>query len=342
MKFDKILVLNQNMIGDIVLSTPVLKALRDKFPQSKIAFLISSDIAPLMEGLPFIDEVICYEKGDSLIRTIRKIWRYDVALCLDFKYRSAVLPFFAAIPVRAGLAHKRKLFLSHFIARNDQESEETYEPQNMANTIERTIGLKLAIDPNTLYVAPAGAFEIKKVDELLTGWNVKKIKIAIAPWASNDSKSWGFDKYCKLMELLSKHYMVDFVIFGMASDKVKGEFKEANIYDLRGKTTLAEMTEALRRVDLFIGGCSAPLHIAAAIGVPSVALYGATSPKHWAPRVNVSVHYDYQMCSPCDQYGCTCNGQYTCMKKIMVDEVYVKVEELIHTIKNQGDLVVLT
>jgi len=266
-----------------------------------------------------------------LIRTIRKIWRYDVALCLDFKYRSAVLPFFAAIPVRAGLAHKRKLFLSHFIARNDQESEETYEPQNMVNTIERTIGLKLAIDPNTLYVAPAGAFEIKKVNELLAGWDAKKIKIAIAPWASNDSKSWDFDKYYALMELLSKHYMVDFVIFGMARDKEKSEFEEANIYDLRGKTTLAEMTEVLRRVDLFIGGCSAPLHIAAAVGVPSIALYGATSPKHWAPA-KAKVLYHQVACSPCDQAGANCNGTYQCMQQITVAEMYNVCEKIIENL----------
>ena len=333
MKFDKILVLNQNMIGDIVLSTPVLKALRDKFPQSKIAFLISKDTAPLVQGLPFIDEVICYEKGDPLIQTIRKIWRYDVALCLDFKYRSAVLPFFAAIPIRAGLSHKRKLFLSNFIARDDKESEETYEPQNMVNTIERAIGLKLDIDPNTLYVAPASVLDIKKADELLSGLAEKRIKIAIAPWASNDSKSWGFTNYCELMESLNKNYKVDFVIFGMEKDKAKGEFKETNVYDLRGKTTLAEMTEVLRRVDLFIGGCSAPLHIAAAVGVSSIALYGATSPKHWAPRAKTSVIYHKMECSPCDQYGCTCHGQYFCMKKILIDEVYAKVEELIHNIK---------
>lgn len=328
MKFDKILVLNQNMIGDIVLSTPVLKALRDKFPQSKIAFLISEDTAPLVQGLPFIDEVICYEKGDPLIKTIRKIWRYDVALCIDFKYRSAVLPFFAAIPIRAGLSHKRKLFLSHFIARDAKESEETYEPQNMANTIERTIGLKLAIDPNNLYVAPADAFDIKKVDELLSGLTENTIKIAIAPWASNDSKSWGFANYCELIESLNKRYNVDFVIFGMERDKVKGEFNEANICDLRGKTTLAEMTEALRRVDLFIGGCSAPLHIAAAVGRPVLALYGATSPKHWAPA-KAKVLYHKLACSPCDQAGANCNGKYHCMQQITVDEVDSACEKII-------------
>jgi lipopolysaccharide heptosyltransferase II len=336
MKFDKILVLNQNMIGDIVLSTPVLKALRDKFPESKIAFLVRKDAAALVQGLPFIDEVICYKKGDSLLKTIRKIWRYDVALCLDFKYRSAVLPFFAAIPVRAGLSHKRKLFLSHFIARDDKESEETYEPQNMANTIERTIGLKLDIDPHTLYVAPARVIDIKKADELLSGLVKNRMKIAIAPWASNDSKSWGFANYCELMESLNKNYLVDFVILGMVRDKVKGEFKKANVYDLRGKTTLAEMTEVLRRVDLFIGGCSAPLHIAAAVGVPSIALYGATSPTHWAPK-KTTVIYHQVACSPCDQYGCACNGQYHCMKKLVVDEVYEKIENLICNFSKNSD-----
>jgi heptosyltransferase-2 len=284
-----------------------------------------------VEGLPFIDEVIRYKKGDSLLGTIRKIWRYDVALCLDFKYRSAVLPFFAAIPIRVGVAHKRKLFLSHFIVRDDKEAGETYEPQNMANIIERTIGLKLDIDPDTLYVAPAGLAEIKKVDQLLSG-RLKKIKIAIAPWSSNASKDWGFDKYCELIELLSSKYAVEFVVFGMANDKLKGDFHNTNIYDLRGQTTLTEMAEALRRVDLFIGGCSAPLHIAAAVGLSVIALYGATLPKNWAPRGKTTVIYHQTACSPCDQYGCTCNDQYHCMIKITVAEVYAKIEDLIRNI----------
>ena len=100
MKFDKILVIQYNMLGDVVLSTGIVRALRAQFPNSKIAFLVSPETADLVR-LPFVDEVIAYDKGMPMLPVIRKVWRYDVALLLDFKYRSAVSPFLAYIPVRA-------------------------------------------------------------------------------------------------------------------------------------------------------------------------------------------------------------------------------------------------
>lgn len=65
--------------------------------------------------MPLVDEVIAYDKGMPMLPVIRKVWSYYVALLLDFKYRSAVIPFLACIPVRAGLAHKRKIFMTHAI-----------------------------------------------------------------------------------------------------------------------------------------------------------------------------------------------------------------------------------
>ncbi len=92
-----------------MISTGIVRAIREQFPHSQIAFMVDPDTYDLMQ-LPFVDEVIAYDKGKPLLPVIRKIWRYDVAILLDFKYRSAWLPFLACIPVRAGLAHKRKLY----------------------------------------------------------------------------------------------------------------------------------------------------------------------------------------------------------------------------------------
>ncbi len=85
-----------------------------------------------MVRVPFVDEVVLYTKGMPLWLVIKKLWRYDVAICLDFKYCSAVVPFLSAIPVRAGISHKRKLFLTHPVERNSRDME-IYLPDHQAD-----------------------------------------------------------------------------------------------------------------------------------------------------------------------------------------------------------------
>lgn len=128
-----------------------MRAIREQFPSSKLAFMVDPDTAELVD-LPFIDEVIPYDKGMPLLPVIRKIWRYDVAILLDFKYCSAWIPFLACIPIRAGLAHKRKLFMTHGVER-PADSEEMYFTYYMSKVINNAIGLNLIKDVTRLCVA---------------------------------------------------------------------------------------------------------------------------------------------------------------------------------------------
>ena len=132
------------MLGDVIISTGFVKAVREQFPNSKIAFLVSPETADLMH-LPFIDDLIIYEKGMPIFPVIKKIWRYDVALCLDFKYRSALLPFLARIPIRAGLKHKRGIFMTHSV-KFPPDKEGEYINEYMARIIENCIGFKIQHD----------------------------------------------------------------------------------------------------------------------------------------------------------------------------------------------------
>lgn len=85
------------MLGDVIISTGFLKAIREEFPQSKIAFLVSPKTADLVR-LPFIDELVIYKKGMPMLPVIKQIWRYDIAFYLDFKYRSTLLLFWQESP----------------------------------------------------------------------------------------------------------------------------------------------------------------------------------------------------------------------------------------------------
>lgn len=336
MKFDKILVLQQNALGDVVISTGVLKAIHDQFPNSKLAFLVSPETADLMK-LPFVDELVIYDKGMPILPVIRQIWHYDVAICLDFKYRSAVLPFFARIPVRAGIAHKRKLFMTHAIERPG-DSEQMYFSDYMVKVIRETIGLELTHDATHLQVAPATVDDIAAVDRVMSAISAGKMKIAIAPFSSTPMKNWPVPYYEEFMAYLSAKYDCQFFILGGRGDRVAEFPVSGNVTDLRGDLKLTGTAELLRRMDYFVGSCSAPLHIAAAVDTPILAFYGPTSPAKWAP-VHKCIHIEHlQPCAPCDRvgYGSRCNGDNKCMKSITVAEGIQAMENLIVQYPHKG------
>ncbi len=327
MKFEKILITQQNMIGDAVISTGFVKAVRETFPKSKIAYMVLPEAANLVK-LPFIDEIVPYKKGMPILPVIKKIWRYDVALCLDFKYKSALLPFLAMIPVRAGLTHKRKLFMSNSIALDEVESEQIYFNNYMAQVIEKCIGIKLQGDLTKLYVADATDAEKIAVDKILP--RSEKLTIAIAPFTSTLIKNLPIETYKAVMQKLRTTENCRFVLIGGKADAQKNFYFAEDDIDLRGKTTLTEMAEVLRRADFLFSGCSAPLHIAAAVKTPTLAFYGPTSPLKWAPKNFCKYIYQKQECSPCDRvgHGKFCNMNNICMKSIEVEEILAAFESL--------------
>lgn len=328
-RLQNILVIHGNLIGDVILSTPILKRLKELYPESNITFLIRPEARELVEGLPFIDKVIAYRKGDSIYGVVQKIWKYDIALCLDFKYRSALLPFLARIPIRAGLRHKRGILLTHPVER-DPWQERIYEPYNFANIIRRTVGIDLGNSLDQLFIGPATSACKEKVNALFRdlAFNKNNLIISIAPYSSTRKKDWPLDKYIGLVSLLKANYSCQVIVLGGAKDAGKANFEGG--HDLVGRTSLMETAEILRRSHLFVGNCSGPLHIAAAAGTPIVALYGSTSADHWAPRKNAIILKKEIDCSPCDGRKNICTD-YPCMQAIEVKDVFAACERMIHS-----------
>lgn len=317
--YKKIAVIACNGIGDAILATPVLRSLRTKYPKSKITFIVTPIIKSIVEGLPFIDDVIVYEKGAPMWPVIRHIWRYDAAIILDFKYRSAVIPFLARIPVRAGLAHKRGLFLTHK-AQRDFNEENIYEPYNFAAIINKTLGISLEGDFTQLYIADATDESKKKVDDLFETLDIKpdeKIIAISTTFNKADKKDWPY--YEELIDELKKRVKCKIILLGTSNNAKNANFP--NAFNWIGKTTLNETGEILRRCNLYIGNCSGPLHIAAATNVPIVAIYASTSAKRWAPKHNtIVVQKEILPCSPCYGQHIHCDD-YRCLTSTTVDDV---------------------
>jgi len=329
MKFDKILLLAQNALGDVILTTGFAKAVREQFPNSRLAFLCAPFAADLCR-LPFIDDMVAYTKGMPMLPVIRRLWRFDVALCLDFKYRSAVIPFFARIPVRAGIAHKRRLFMTHAVDRNP-DHEKMYFAEHLADITRRAIGLNIEGDLSRLYVADAAPSDVAAVDEALRGFPMDGLRVAIAPFSSTTMKDWPMDRYTPFMAALTQKYHARFFIIGGPEETGRGFPVPENGLDLRGRLRITETAELLRRMDCFVGSCSAPLHVATAVGLPCLAFYGPGSPAKWAPRHRCITLSHPQHCTPCDAvgYGNPCGFDNVCMRLITVEETIAAFDRLL-------------
>jgi heptosyltransferase-2 len=315
----KVLVINRLGIGDIIISTPIIKALRDKYPDSHITFLVRSIFEDVVRDMPYIDDYVLYEKGDNMFALLKRVWRYDIAFCLDFKYRSAVLATLACIPIRVGFKRKRGLFLTHCVD-DDPLEDETYQPIIFARMIKQCIGIDLGEDMNTLFIPSPNKDQVKKVDKIFQDINAQnELLISVAPYSSTPEKDWPLEYYKQLFALLKEKYSCKIIVLGAPHDKSKPQ--SSNVYNLIGETSLIEMSEIIRRSNLFIGGCSGPLHIAGATGAPIVAIYTATSPQQWAPRQNTTVVYSNLSCSPCINKGVVCS-HYKCTYAVKVDEVF--------------------
>lgn len=321
----KIFVSNRAGIGDVILTTPVLKALKEKYPDSHVTFMIGPNCLAVADGLDFVDEIVTYDKRiDSMWKVVKKIWRYDVALCLDFKYRTPVMALLAGIPVRAGLKHKRKLFLSHPVEKRS-DWEQTYEPQNYANVIKDSIGLDLALDLEHLYLPAVSQEDIQEVKRLLAanGKPPDSPFICISPFTSWPPKNWPIASYRELILRLVNELAYSVVLIGTKEDAEQaGDLRKIpGVVDVMGKTSLPQMAEVIREASLFVGGCSAPLHMAAAGDTPFVAMYGATSPARWAPRTRGIVITKHPDCGPCNDPMRGCEAK-PCMTEITANEVY--------------------
>lgn len=321
----KIFVSNRAGIGDVILTTPVLKALKEKYPDSKLTFMIGPNCLDVVKGLDFIDDIVTYDKKtDSMWNVVKKVWRYDIALCLDFKYRTPVMALLAGIPVRGGLRHKRKLFLTHPVEKRSNW-EQTYEPNNYANIIKDSVGIELQEDLSQLYLPPVSHEDQTYVNQLLlaNGIQADSPFICISPFTSWPPKNWPMAYYCELIKKLTDVLSYPAVFIGTEADAERARelTQIPGTLNLMGNTSLMQMAEVIHRAQLFIGGCSAPLHMAAAKNTPFVAMYGATSPARWAPRTKGMILTAHPECGPCNDPMRGCKEK-PCMYNITVDEVH--------------------
>jgi heptosyltransferase-2 len=336
----KILVMQTGgWIGDMILLTPALRALREGFPDARMEMLVNPLVSDLMERNPYLDEVIVYDKrGEQRgIRQMRdmanrlKAKGFDVAVILHpNSVRSAVLSSMAGIPERIGMKLTGRGF---FLTKKIRRRTDIHEVQRYMDVVSAMVGTDR--DPELEFWGVDADHE-DFAERALEGHSSPIV--GMNPCTTWPSKRWPAERFAELADLLSHRLGARVPLTGGPGDVGLGDeiMRRASSKPLNfiGRTTLWQLGALIRRCHVYITCDSGPMHISAAVGTPTVALFGPTDPIRHSPygQGHAVVRKDTR-CSPCYERECK---SYDCMQAIQVEDVMEAVERLIFIRKEEN------
>ena len=331
----KLLVRATNWVGDAILSLPALRALRAALPAAHISILARPYVAELYQRQGIADALLAYESRgehsgifgrEHLARDLRA-QEFDTALLLQNAFEAAWLVWRAGIPQRIGYARDARSLLLTKAVRPPTPSEIPTREQFYYLELLRRAGLIDSYSAPTciaLRVEPS-ALEAAERNLLLSGARPGKLRVAIGAGASYGSaKCWPPGRFAEVATRLQANLDADVILFGTAAEADVSEAIIREMHhppiDLTGKTLIAELPALLSRCHLFIGNDSGVMHVAAAVGLPVVAIFGPTDPAGTPPVTpRCTIVQEKPHCSPCFLRRCPID--HRCMKRITPEAV---------------------
>lgn len=329
MDYRNILVIKLRHIGDVLLATPVLRALRDAYPDARVTMLVNRGTETVLAHNPDITEVLCVEKGswEAQVKFVRGLRRraFDCVIDLTDGDRSAAISLATGAPVRVGFnaEHRWRGLLYSAVAkpRSTDQHRVDYDLCALRN---------LSLDPKPgtpiLHVSQA---EEQAVETWLQGAGLlpsRELLLLLQPGARYPMKVWPPERFAELADRLADRFACRILLGG---DQREREIAEQIARNTRcapkvvaGKFSLLQFASLVKRCALFVGNDGGAMHIAAAMGTPVLALFGPTYPRRWGPRGGpAQVIYKGLDCRACYHPSCL-RGDDSCMRQISVDEVF--------------------
>jgi predicted lipopolysaccharide heptosyltransferase III len=343
MKIANILVIKLRHIGDVLLATPVFTSLRQAYPDAKLSILVNRGTEDILVHHPGIDELIIAEKGSigaqlRFLGILRRK-RFDCVVDLTDGDRSAWISVVTGSPLRIGFnaEHRWRGLLYSHVAKPLAADVHRVEYDLAAL---RPLGLTPRSTRPTLYVSRDDEVVAEQtLRHLDVGRNgSSRMIIVIQPGARYPLKVWPPERFAELADRLAKAFNCRILLGG---DKKERDVAESVSRQaackptiIAGRLTLLEFAALLKHCALFVGSDGGAMHIAAAVDVPVVALFGPTYPQRWGPRGRLSeVLYKGLDCRAC--YHPTCiRGEENCMRMISVDEVFESCNRLLQVVKS--------
>jgi heptosyltransferase-2 len=354
---EKILVRGVNWLGDAVMTTPALLRLREQFPRAHIFLLTHEKLASLWRNHTAVDEVMTFSQGDSLWQVARKMReeQFHIGIALPDSHRAALELWLARIPRRVGYAAPvRNWFLTDpvrpradFVRMRKRAVAEiqqviqssapaTKQPlPPAAHHIYRYLHLVASLGANPEPLPP----HIEVTDADVQGAKQKFSLDTNTPWLGlnpgaeyGPAKRWPQERFVAAGIEIQRRAHCRWLIFGGPADvslateiaaAVQQQFPSAPPLNLAGKTTLRELCVLLKHCRLLLTNDTGPMHVAAALGTPVVAIFGSTAPELTGPGLpGDSRHCLLKAdvpCSPCFLRGCPIDLR--CLKGVEVGKV---------------------
>lgn len=297
-KVKNILIIKPSALGDIALSLPALASIRKSYPDAKIAWLVRSEFAPLLEMTENLDELILFDRGFlgkcwynpkaliALIKFFRKLrkGRFDLVIDLQGLFRTAFFGWITASKQRFGMKCAREfagLFYTHRIAKD----EDRIHLIDFHNKIISAAGVSDLVIEYGLEINPQADLT---VDKLLDANECSQKKYAVLiTGAAHDKKCWSVEKFAKLAERLYEQFDLSVIAVGTGAERKRIEelktVSNVPVVDLAGMTNIPVLTSLLKRAEIVISNDTGPGHIAAAVGSPLVMIFGPTNPARIYP-----------------------------------------------------------
>lgn len=298
--YSNILIVRTDRIGDVVLTTPAVRALRKAYPVSRISMLVSAATRDLVNGNRYLDEVIVDDKCGKhkglfgflrLVNLIRRK-KYGLAIIFHTKKRSNSLCFLAGIPERIGYKNNKFGFLLTHPIEDTRHHGKKHEAQYCLDVL-RHLGILSKMPDDLRLCVPVTEESEKWLQRFLQRNNIKgngRI-IVIHPGASDPSKIWPGHFFAEFINNVVEQYAAKIVIIGSSGiNEIARKISSMSNYpviNMAGKTTVSELVSLLKRSDLLVSNDSGPVHVAVAAGTPVISIFTRNqpgiNPERWGP-----------------------------------------------------------
>ena len=325
----RILVVVPNWIGDAVLAVPAISMIRDNFPKAHIGIIGLPHICELFKESPYIDQIYPVDKPSISPFNkggLRGIWnlannlhseKFDMAILFPNSFRSALIVRLAGIPLRCGYSTDGRRLLLNVPVSLDSQVKKLHQTEyylNIVSSLESYFSNKIIEQKPTIplyspllkrgdrgdLMGMVGLYLSK--DEIQQALSTLKknhippgsLIIGINPGAAyGSSKRWYSKRFGKVAKVFNERYNAKLIVFGSQSETDIAEeivrTADVPLLNMSGKTSIRELMSLISQCRLFITNDSGPMHIAAALGVPVVAIFGSTDPQITGPVGDVHI-----------------------------------------------------
>lgn len=327
-----ILLIRLSSLGDIVLTSPAVRAVRQHYPDAHIAMLVGKQSADLVTENPRLDEVIQFDRNAEdkstgemwrIIRLLRER-RFDLAIDFQRKFRTSLLAYLSGARCRVGCHAPKGLLCT--VRAPDRENKHAIDRYF---DLLHAVGIPASDRTLELFISEADRAFAREALEANGASLRHRLKVGLFPGAGWKLREWMPERFAAIGDLIVKRFDGQVLIFGGPAEKglvsqVAG-LMSAPPVTFAGGLRIRQFAALVEQCDLFISNDTGPMHVAAAMQTPTIALFGPGNHIRFQPIAPIHTTIRHHVpCCPCKQFTDKCKNNI-CMKLITVDEVWEEV-----------------